>query len=77
VSFAHAAFGDAAAADLPAMAPMQVGRAMLGGCSFALTFTLGFAFGLAFDFQRIVDRLFCDVRVAADAVRGRRSGPGY
>ena len=31
---------------------------MLGGGCFALTFTLGSAFGLAFDFQRIVDRLF-------------------
>src|ERR1700685_475740 len=57
VSFMSAAFG-AAAAYLPAMAPMHVRRAMLGGGYFALPLTLRCACGLAFDFQRIVDRLF-------------------
>src|SRR5580693_535575 len=70
MSFVRAAFGDAAPAYLPAMAPMHNRRAMLGGGCFALTFPLGLAFGRAFDFQRIVDRLF---RVGARSDNDGRS----
>jgi len=49
--------GNIAAADVPAMAVMQVGRAMLGGGLLALTLWL------AFDFLRIVDRSFRGRRI--------------